>query len=166
MSKWYCRCWRCWNWSWGWGGGPVGWVAAGSLRPCVAWLVVGPSGWTAVWRWEFAGQLAVVECGWVGLALGLALVAAICLQGGPLVPPGGLPGRCGVKFPALLLVYTPWVRSSGLMPTASECALLVDASLVHRFPPVWVVTSCRTANAWRSCCHGTDGASRKCCTWC
>ena len=63
------------------------------------------------------------------------------------MPPGGLPGRCGVKFPALLLVYTPWVRSSGLMPTASECALLVDASLVHRFPPVWVVTSCRTANA-------------------
>ena len=130
MSKWYCWCWRCWNWSRGSGGGPVGWVAAGSLRPCVAWLVVGPSGWTAVWRWEFAGQLAVVECGWVGLALGLALVAAICLQGGPLVPPGGLPGRCGVKLPALLPVYTPWVRSSGLMPTAGECALLVASVLL------------------------------------
>ena len=35
----------------------------------------------------------------------------------------------------------------------------MDASLVDRFPAVWVVTSCRTADAWRSCCHRTGGAS-------
>ena len=58
----------------------------------------------------------------------------------------GCPGGSGVAA-----VASAWGRS---------------ASMVDNCPPFWTCTCWRTLSVLWSCCHGTGGASRKCCNQC
>ena len=56
-----------------------------------------------------------------------------------------------------------WVAGgSGVAAVASAWGR--SASMVDNCPPFWTCTCWRTLSVLWSCCHGTGGASRKCCT--